>query len=127
EIPGYMVWAAILYAGTASSLSWLAGRPLIHYNSERYAREAELRFSLMRINEHIDAISLAGAEGEEARRLEADLGSVVASIRRIVSATVRLTWVTAGYGWATVVAPIIIASPVYFAGELSFGGLMMAV
>jgi len=127
DIPGYMVWAAILYAGTASSLSWLAGRPLIHYNSERYAREAELRFSLMRINEHIDAISLAGAESEEERRLQADLGGVIASIRHIVRATVRLTWVTSGYGWATVVAPIIIASPVYFAGDLTFGGLMMAV
>ena len=40
---------------------------------------------------------------------------------------VRLTWVTAGYGWITVVAPIVIASPVYFAGDMSFGGLMMAV
>ena len=47
--------------------------------------------------------------------------------RRIISAVVRLTWVTAGYGWITVVAPIVIASPVYFAGDMSFGGLMMAV
>lgn len=127
EIPGYMVWAAILYAGTASSLSWLAGRPLIRHNAERYAREAELRFSLMRISEHVDAISLAGAEPAEAARLRTDLAAVVDSIRRIVGATVRLTWVTAGYGWATVVAPIIIAAPVYFAGDLTFGGLMMAV
>ena len=31
------------------------------------------------------------------------------------------------YGWITVVAPILVASPVYFSGEISFGGLMMAV
>src|SRR5690606_25986275 len=30
-------------------------------------------------------------------------------------------------GWITVVAPILVASPVYFAGDISFGGLMMAV
>ncbi|MEQ1953976.1 ABC transporter ATP-binding protein/permease [Mesorhizobium sp. CN2-181] len=126
EIPGYMVWAAVLYAGIASFLSWLAGRPLINLNSERYSREAELRFSLMRVNEHVDSISLAAGEGEERRRLELDLAAVLAATKRIALATVRLTWVTAGYGWITVVAPIVIASPVYFAGDLSFGGLMMA-
>ena len=38
----------------------------------------------------------------------------------------NLTWVTAGYGWFTLVAPILAAAPLYFAGNLSFGGLMMA-
>ena len=110
-----------------SWLSWLVGRPLIRLNGDRYAREAELRFSLMRVNEHVDAISLAGGEADEKRRLELDLGTVLAASRRIISAQIRLTWVTAGYGWITVVAPILIASPVYFAGDISFGGLMMAV
>ena len=57
-IPGYMVWAAFLYAGIASWLSWLVGRPLIGLNSDRYAREADLRFSMVRVNENIDAITL---------------------------------------------------------------------
>jgi hypothetical protein len=39
----------------------------------------------------------------------------------------RLTWVTAGYGWFTNVAPFIVAAPGYFAGDMSLGGLMMAV
>jgi len=126
SIPGYMVWAAVIYAGTASCLSWLVGRPLIKLNGDRYGREAEFRFSLMYVNEHIDAISLAGGEADERRRLEFDLATVLEASRRIVTAVVRLNWVTAGYGWITVVAPIVIASPVYFAGDLSFGGLMMA-
>nr|WP_295470362.1 ABC transporter ATP-binding protein/permease [Mesorhizobium sp.] len=126
DIPGYMVWAALLYAGFGSGLSWLAGRPLIRLNEARYAREAELRFSLMRVNEHVDAISLAGGEADETVKLERDLQTVLGAARRIMSAAVRLTWVTAGYGWITVVAPIVIASPVYFSGSLSFGGLMMA-
>ena len=93
-IPGYMVWAAVIYAGTASWLSWLVGRPLIRLNGDLYAREAELRFSLMRVNEHVDAISLAGGEADERRRLELDLTSVLAASRRIISAVIRLTWVT---------------------------------
>ncbi|MET0575016.1 MAG: ABC transporter ATP-binding protein/permease [Mesorhizobium sp.] len=126
-IPGYMVWAAIIYTGSASVLSWLVGRPLIALNSDRYSREADLRFSMMRVNEHVDAISLAGGEGDEKRRLETDLASVLGAVRRIFNVQIRLEWVTDGYGWVTVVAPILVASPVYFAGDISFGGLMMAV
>ncbi len=127
DIPGYMVWAAILYAGSASGLSWLVGRPLIELNSDRYSKEAELRHSMVRINEHIDAITLARGEADEQRRIETDLGSLLAAIRRIYAAQINLAWVTDSYGWMTVVAPILIASPVYFAGDISFGGLMVAV
>lgn len=126
-IPGYMVWAAILYAGTASWLSWLVGRPLIRFNNDRYTREAELRSSVVRVNENVDAIALAHGEADARRRLEFDLGTVLGAMRRIYSAQINLSWVTDTYGWITVVAPILVASPVYFAGDISFGGLMMAV
>jgi len=126
-IPGYMVWAAVIYAGSASLLSYWTGRPLIAQNAERYAREAALRFSLMRVNEHISAISLCGGEADEQRRIGLDLRAVLDVMRSLVSSVTRLTWVTAGYGWFTIVAPIIVAAPMYFAGNLSFGGLMMAV
>ncbi len=125
-IPGYMVWAAVIYAGSASLVSIWVGRSLIERNAERYAREAELRFSLVRVNEHIDAIALAGGEAEEARRIELDLAGVLLAMRRLITGLMNLTWVTAGYGWFTLVAPILAAAPLYFAGTLSFGGLMMA-
>ena len=46
--------------------------------------------------------------------------------RRIVMGHTNLTWVTAGFGWITIVAPILVAAPLYFTGKVSFGGLMMA-
>jgi putative ATP-binding cassette transporter len=126
SIPGYMVWAAIVYSGSASLLSYWVGKSLIHRNADRYAREADLRFSLVRVNEHIDSITLAGGEPDEARRIELDLKNVLQAMRLLVTGTTNLTWVTAGYGWFTLVAPILVAAPLYFAGQLSFGGLMMA-
>jgi putative ATP-binding cassette transporter len=125
-VPGYMVWAAIIYSGSASLLSYWVGKSLIGRNAERYAREADLRFSLVRVNEHIDSITLAGGEPDEARRIEFDLNNVLRATRLLVRGTTNLTWVTAGYGWFTMVAPILVAAPLYFAGELTFGGLMMA-
>jgi len=114
-IPGYMVWAAFFYAGTGSLLSYWVGGSLINRNANRYAREADLRYSLVRVNEHIDAISLAGGEADEERRLEIDLRNVFAATRRLVIGLTNLTWVTAGYGWFTLVAPILVAAPLYFA------------
>ncbi|UXO82275.1 ABC transporter ATP-binding protein/permease [Brucella intermedia] len=127
SIPGYMVWAVILYAASASWLTWIVGRSLVNINANRYAREADFRASLMRVNEHLDAITLSRGEGDERRRLDLDIDAVLGAIRKIVYATTRLTWVTAGYGWLTIVAPILVAAPVYFGGGLTFGGLMMAV
>ena len=126
-IPGYLVWCALVYAATASWLSWRVGRPLIQLNSDRYAREAELRFGLVHLNEHIDSVALARGEADEERRLNLDLDRVLAVMRRIVRATTQLTWVTAGYGWFTIIAPILVAAPGYFGGDLSFGSMMVAV
>jgi vitamin B12/bleomycin/antimicrobial peptide transport system ATP-binding/permease protein len=125
-IPGYMVWAAIFYAGSASLASWWVGRSLVERNAQRYAREADLRFSLVRVNEHIDAIALAAGEADEARRIEIDLQAVLKATARLVTGLTNLTWITAGYGWFTTVAPILVAAPLYFGGSLTFGGLMMA-
>jgi vitamin B12/bleomycin/antimicrobial peptide transport system ATP-binding/permease protein len=125
-IPGYMVWAAVLYSGSASLVSYWVGRTLVDRNAQRYAREADLRFSLVRVNEHIDAIALSGGESEEARRIEMDLAAVLKANVRLVTGLTNLTWITAGYGWFTLVAPILVAAPLYFAGNITFGGLMLA-
>jgi putative ATP-binding cassette transporter len=126
-VPGYMVWCALLYAGTASFLSWRVGRPLIGLDAERYAREADMRFALVRANEEIEGISIYGGEADEKQHLNRVFDSVLEVSRRIVGALTRLTWITAGYGWFTIVAPILVAAPSYLTGEMTFGELMVAV
>lgn len=70
---------------------------------------------------------LLGGEEDEKQRLTTGFEDVLHVMWRIVNASMRLTWVTAGYGWLTIVAPILVAAPGYFGGDLSFGGLMMIV
>jgi putative ATP-binding cassette transporter len=125
--PGYMVWCALLYASAASFLSWRVGRPLVTLDAEHYAREAELRFALVRVNEEIEGIALYRGEADEKGRLDAVFETVLEVSRRIVGAVTRLTWITAGYGWFTIVAPILVAAPGYFSGEMTFGELMMVI
>jgi putative ATP-binding cassette transporter len=127
HVPGYMVWCALFYAAVASFLSWRVGRPLIALNAERYAREADLRFALVRVNTDIEAITIQGGEGVEKRLLDGVFEAVLGVTRRIVSAATRLTWVTSGYGWFTIVAPILVAAPSYLSGDMTFGQLMVVV
>jgi putative ATP-binding cassette transporter len=126
-IPGYMVWCALLYAASGSWLTWRVGRPLVGLNSQRSQREAELRFALIRANQRVETPARFRDEEGEKRRLGLALGRVRGVARRIVYATAKLTWITAGYGWISIVAPIVIASPAYFSGRCSFGGLMVVV
>jgi vitamin B12/bleomycin/antimicrobial peptide transport system ATP-binding/permease protein len=126
-IPGYMVWSALFYAGAASYASWLVGRPLIQLNAKHYARESDLRFALVHANEQREGIAVYRGEAEEEGRLNHALDNLLVILRRLVAATTNLTWVTAGYGWFTIVAPIIVAAPAFFGGDLSIGGLLMSV
>ena len=126
-VPGYMVWCALLYAASGSWLTWRVGRPLVGMNSRRYQRESEFRFALFQANQQIQNIASRRGEEGENRRLGLDLEKVLGMVREIVDATARLTWITAGYGWISIVAPIAIASPAYFTGKLSFGELMVVV
>jgi putative ATP-binding cassette transporter len=123
-IPGYMVWCAIIYAAIGSLLTWRVGTPLIGLNAELYAREAELRFALVRVNE---SIALCGGEHDERRQLDGTLERVISTMGQLSGALSRLTWITSGYGWIAIVVPIVVASPGYFSGGLTIGGLMMVV
>lgn len=124
-IPGYMVWCALIYAFVGSGLTWLVGRPLIRLNSERYAREAELRFALVRVNESGESIALHGGESDEKRQLEGALAAVIDTMRRLSTSLAQLTWITAGTGWLSIVVPMFVAAPAYFGGNLTLGNLMM--
>ena len=125
-IPGYMVWAALLYAAIASLATWRVGRPLIDLNATRYAREAELRVALVHTAAHCEGIAVYRGEREERARLNGEFDRLLAVLKKLVAATTRLTWMTAGYGWFTIIAPLIVASPAYFGGDLTFGGMLMA-
>src|SRR3546814_890141 len=74
-IPGYMVWCAILYAFIGSFLTWRVGQPLLALTNERYAREADLRFALVRVSESAESIALFGGERDERDRKSTRLNS----------------------------------------------------
>jgi putative ATP-binding cassette transporter len=127
SIPGYMVWCAIAYALIGSLLTWRVGLPMVGLNAQLYSREAELRFALVRVSESAEAIALYHGETDERRQLDGNVERVIATMSKLTGAVSRLTWITSGYGWLAIIVPMLVASPGYFSGTLTLGGLMIVV
>lgn len=124
SLPGYMVWAALVYSVVGSVLAHKVGRPLIRLNFDQQRYEADFRFGLARTREHNEGIALYRGEGREleghARRFAAVWGNWWGIMKR----QKRFTWYSSFYGQLAIIFPFLVAAPRYFAGQIQLGGLM---
>ncbi len=124
SIPGYLFWAALIYAGIGTAITHWIGRPLIALNFQQQRYEADFRFGLVGVRENAEQIALLNGERAETGRLLTRFANVIANWRAIMTRQKKLTFFTAGYSQASVVFPFIMVSPAYFAGAIQLGGLM---
>ncbi len=124
SIPGYLVWAAVIYAALGTWLTHLVGRALIWLNFYQQRYEADFRFNLVRVRENSEQIALMTGERAESNRLMDRFGFVVSNWRSIMTRTKWLTTFTAGYAQISSVFPYVVASPAYFAHKIPFGTLI---
>jgi putative ATP-binding cassette transporter len=124
NIPGYLLWAALIYSIIGTALTHLIGRALIALNFQQQRYEADFRFSLVRVRENAEQIALLNGEPAERDRLLMRFGNVISNWLAIMSRQKKLTFFTASYSQAAVVFPFIMVSPAYFAGAVQLGGLM---
>ena len=124
RIPGYMVFAALLYAGVGSVLTYYVGRPIVAANRRQTAREADYRFALVRLRENSEAVALIRGEPDEKKVLTNYFGDVLASTIGLMRTQRRLMWLTSFYAAVGMVYPTLVASPRFFAGAITLGVLM---
>jgi vitamin B12/bleomycin/antimicrobial peptide transport system ATP-binding/permease protein len=122
-IPGYLVWAALLYATLGTALAHLIGRALVGLNFHQQRFEADFRFNLMRVRESSEQIALLSGERTEQKRLSTRFDAIAGNWFAIMSRQKWLTFFTAGYNQASHIFPYLVVSPAYFAGGLALGGL----
>ncbi len=123
SIPGYMLWAAILYAIVGSILTHKVGRPLAALEFGQQKAEADFRYALVRVRDNTEGVALYGGEREESRFLLDRFVAVIANFRRIMTRQKWLNALIAGYEQLAAIFPIVVAAPRYFAGEIALGGL----
>jgi vitamin B12/bleomycin/antimicrobial peptide transport system ATP-binding/permease protein len=124
NIPGYLVWAALIYAIVGTLFTHFIGRALIPLNFMQQRYEADFRFNLVRVRENSEQIALLEGERAETDRLLARFANIVSNWRLIMSRQKRLTFLTAGYSQVSIIFPFVVVSPAYFAGAVQLGGLM---
>ena len=127
HIPGYLVWAALLYASVGTWLTVNIGRPLVPLNFARQRFEADFRFSLIRFRENAESVALFGGEPAELRVFHERFHSVFENFRLIMKRQRYLNWFTLGYAQVAVIFPVVVVSPRYFARQIGLGSLMQVV
>jgi vitamin B12/bleomycin/antimicrobial peptide transport system ATP-binding/permease protein len=124
QLPGYLVWAALIYAIVGTALTHLIGWRLIPLNFQQQRVEADFRFNLMRTRENAEQIAALHGEAAERERHLGRFGPVITNWLAIMQRTKLLTFFTASYSQASVIFPYIVVSPAYFSGAMQLGGLM---
>ena len=124
NIPGFMVWMALLYALSGSLLGHWIGRSMASLNFQQQRLEADFRHHLMRVREYSEAIALDRGADVERTSLQTRFAQVIDNFMRLLRVQKRYTWFSSGYGQAAVVFPMLVASPRYFSGAIQLGELM---
>ena len=124
NIPGFMVWMALLYCLAGSVLTHYIGRPQIKLNFEQQRLEADFRHHMVRVREYSESIALDRGETVERSQLDARFGNVLGNYLALIKAQKNLVWFTSFFGQAAVVFPFVVAAPRFFSGAIQLGELM---
>ena len=124
NVPGYMVWAALIYAIIGSIITHYVGRPLIGLNFQQERFEADFRYNLVRLRENAEGVALYRGEDTERKGLLSRFELVRGNWWELMRYTKRLTGFTSGYGQIAIIFPFIVAAPRYFSGAMPLGGMM---
>jgi len=124
SIPGYMVFAAIVYAVAGTFLTRWIGNPLVGLTFDQQRYEADFRFSLVRLRENAENVAFYGGEAREFDAFRLRFSRVIANWWGIILRRKKLTWFTMGYQQLAIVFPFLVAAPRYFDKVIQLGGLM---
>ena len=124
EIPGYMVWVALIYSVVGTWLTHLVGRALVPLRFRQQRVEADFRYALVRFRENMEGIALYNGEAEEHGNLGIRFANVIGNWWAIMKRTKLLNSLVVGYSQVAIIFPLVVAAPRYFAGKLELGGMM---
>lgn len=123
-VPGYMVWAAALYALGGSFVMQKLGHPLVSINYQQQRVEADFRFGLIRVRENAEQIAFYDGMRTEETNAKTIFSRIRENWWRIMKYTKRLSFVLSFYSNIAFIFPLAVAAPKYFAGAYTMGVLM---
>jgi putative ATP-binding cassette transporter len=125
-IPGFLVIAAVLYAGIASGSIMAIGRRFVQISEDKNQAEAEFRYTLTRVRENGESIALLGGEDEERDGIDRTFGNVLRQWARLAGQHMRTTLVSQGSSLIAPVVPLLLCAPKFLDGSMTLGQVMQA-
>ena len=126
SIPGYMVFACIIYSTITTLCTFLLGRPLVRCVEEKAAGEAQLRYELTRVKDNAENIALIGGDDDERERLDVTLSDLVKRWYSVIVWQGRMMWLNGANMVLAPAIPLLLGAPKYLSGEMTLGSLMQA-
>jgi putative ATP-binding cassette transporter len=121
SISGTLVGVALVYAVAGTFMCYIIGRRLVGLHYAKYQKEADLRYSLVRVRDNAESIAFYRGEKREHLDLFHRLASVVTNMRSIIVWNRNLGFFRNSYNYLALVVPILIVAPMYMRGEIEFG------
>lgn len=127
SISHVLVGVLIFYAliGTVTAL-YVFGNPLIHLNFWQLRREADFRFSLIRLRENAESIAFYGGEQQERARIDNKFNKVIHNFSRLIKKQRALNLFQRTFSQLTLVLPFVILADAVLSGQLEVGRAVQA-
>ena len=124
NIPGFMLWVALLYCGAGTLATYWLGRALKQMNFELQKREALFRYHMARVRDNAEAIALDRAQDVEHFQLDQKLEALLQAKYALVKRQTRLGWFTNFFSNLSTLFPYLVLAERYFTGHISMGAMV---
>mmetsp|Transcript_20801 Transcript_20801/g.62067 ORF Transcript_20801/g.62067 Transcript_20801/m.62067 type:complete len:667 (+) Transcript_20801:183-2183(+) len=116
-----LFYAIFAYASFGSLTTVALGRTLVGQNAVQLLREADLRYSLVRLRENAESVAFYRGEAREEEEIASRLARAVDNKREILGTQRNLEFFTTAYTYLVQILPVLVVSPLYFAGSIELG------
>jgi putative ATP-binding cassette transporter len=120
----YLVWIAFLYVGVSTLITHWLGHPLKGLFFAQEKREADFRYALVQLRDNASEIAQSGGEQAEQRRLQDRFSRIRSNWHDLILREAILNLFRRPYYYTAIRSALFFSLPAYFAGFVSFGGLM---
>ena len=122
-----LVFFLVFYATIGTLVaSFVFGRSLVALNFFQLKREADFRFSLVRVRENAESIAFYRGEKPESRNIKRKFADVFQNYTRIINWQWFLNLFQYSYSSVTLILPGIILAPQVLSGEIEVGRVVQA-
>ena len=122
-----LVWVLVVYAFAGTTFTFFVfGKPMIGLNFQQLRREADFRFSLIRIRENAEGIAFYRGEKREGAHVKERFNALYRNYLKLIKRTFGLNLFQYLYSFVTYALPSVIIAPRIISGELEVGRAVQA-